>query len=168
MGNTFEDRQRLGQTGWLNSRDVGGFFNKIWSVHPIADVGGSTSRKLETHNFSLDHTILEGVSRSHPRWPNFLAPLDFLLSQLNLVRLLRRIVRQEKVSLIITTDPLYGGLLGLLLKSLCGVALVVGVVGNFELAYRDSGALMMPRLFPFYWLQRYALHLEASGCRPNL
>lgn len=163
MSHPFENVRARGQTDWFETRDSLGFFKKIWSVHPIADVGGGTSRKLEIFTFSPDHQIIEGVSRSRPHWPRLLAPLDFFLSQLELVRVLMRIIRKERVSLIIATDPLYGGLLGLLLKHLCRVPLVVAVYGNFELAYRASGTLIMPRLFPFYWLQSLAARLAFRG-----
>lgn len=152
MAYTHEIVERKGHQNFFETRHSGGFFERVWGVHPIADVAGSRSRQITTIPFSSHQTIIEGVSRTR-NWPAFLAPLDFLLSQATLVRMLLRTIRKERIDLIVATDPFYSGLFGAILKFFSRRKLIVGVYADYDFAHRTFGFIAMPRLFPWYWMQ---------------
>lgn len=133
---------------FFNMRHSAGYFARVWGVHPISDVAGKKSRRIETIPFSRRQTIIEGVAESL-RLPKFLLPINFLVSQGQLARRLRRLIDDEDIDLIFSTDPYYGGLLGLLLKRLTRRPHVVAVYGNPDDIYAATGALVMPRLLRF-------------------
>lgn len=139
---------------FFESRHAEGYFDRVWGVHPIADVGGKNSREIEEIDFSPRQKVIEGVSAAY-RMPRFLFPLNFLLSQAKLVLMLRRIVKRERIDLLSATDPFYLGLLGVILKKMTGRPLAVHVYANFDELYEATGALAMPRLIPFRWLEKF-------------
>jgi glycosyltransferase involved in cell wall biosynthesis len=84
------------------------------------------------------------------------------VSQWRLVRMLRRLIRERGISLIFSTDAYYSGLFGLLLKRLTGRPQVVAVYSNQDDLYAATGALAMPRLLPFRFLERMVARLVLS------
>jgi glycosyltransferase involved in cell wall biosynthesis len=174
MAYTYEIVKRKGHENFFETRHSGGFFERVWGVHPAADIAGTQTREIREIAFSPNQTVIEGVSRSRS-WPRILAPLDFLLSQLSLVRLLVRIVRREDIDLIVATDPFYSGLMGYLLKKLTKRPLAIGVYANYDLAYETFGFIALPRLLPWLWLQNlvaetvlHSADLVIGGNRNNL
>lgn len=171
---THEIVVRKGHQNFFETRHSGGLFEHVWGVHPLADIAGSESKAIRTIEFSPSQTIIEGVSRSRD-WPRLLAPLDLLLSQFALVRLLLRIIKREKVDLIVATDPVYSGLIGLILKRFSGRPLAVGIYANYDLAYETFGVVAMPRLIPSFKVQSFisgrvlrAADLVIGGNQDNL
>lgn len=152
MAYTLEIVRQKGHGNFFETRHSAGFFDRVWGVHPLADRAGSKAGKIETLEFSPRQTIVEGVSRSR-NWPRFLAPLDFLMSQLSLLRYLLSIIRRNHVDLIVANDPFYGGLLAAILARLSGRPLALGIYANYDFAYQTFGALAFPRLFRWFWLQ---------------
>lgn len=152
---------RKGHRNFFETRHSGGYFAKVWGVHPISDVAGSGATSIKTYEFSPDQVVIEGVSRSR-NWPRLLAPLDFLLSQAKLLRMLVRLIRKERIDLIVANDPFFGGSFALVLKWLSGRPLVICIYANFDDMYRNTGALAFPRLLPSFRLQnavaRFVLH----------
>lgn len=165
MAYTVELVRQKSHHQFFHMRHSGGYFARVWGVHPISDVAGKKSRIIETIAFSERQTIIEGVAESLPL-PRFLLPLNFLVSQGRLVRRLRRLIGDEAIDLILSTDCYYSGLLGLLLKRLTGRPQVVAVYGNQDDLYTATGALAMPRLLPFRWLERRIARFVLS--RANL
>lgn len=159
---------------FFNMRHSGGYFARVWGVHPMADAAGKKSREIEIIPFSDKQTVIEGVARSLPL-PDFLLPVNFLISQWKLVRFLRRLIREQDIDLIFSTDAYYSGLLGLLLKRLSGRPQAVAVYSNQDDLYAATGALAMPRLLPFRFLEQWVARLVLSradlviaGNRDNL
>jgi hypothetical protein len=141
-----------GHTDFFEARSSGGYFNHVWGVHPIADIGGTSAHEIRVVEFSSTQTIIEGVAFGR-QWPKFLAPFNLLASQRELIKLLVGIITQEKIDVIMTTDPIYSGLFGVILKRLTKAKLIVGVVANYDLAYETNGFIALPRLIPWFWLQ---------------
>ena len=162
MAYTVEIVRRKGHDQFFNMRHSGGYFERVWGVHPLADAAGKRSRSIEIVPFSDRQQVVEGVAETLklPRW---LLPLNFLVSQARLVRLLRQLVREEDIDLIVSTDAYYSGLLGLILKRLTGRPQAVAVYGNQDDLYAATGALAMPRLLPFRWLERMVARLVLSS-----
>jgi glycosyltransferase involved in cell wall biosynthesis len=146
---------------FFEMRHAGGYFDRVWGVHPIADVAGKASREIEFIPFSERQTVIEGAAEMLPL-PKFLLPLNFFWSQWRLLRRLRRLVRDEGISLIYATDAYYAGLFGLILKRMTGRPEVVAVFANQDDLYAATGALAMPRLLPFRFLERMVARLVLS------
>jgi phosphatidylinositol alpha-1,6-mannosyltransferase len=165
MAYTVESVRRRSHSQFFNMRHSGGYWGRVWGVHPLADIAGKKSRTIEFIRFSKRQTIIEGVAESLAL-PKFLLPLNFIVSQLKLVNLLRRLICQQRISLIFSTDAYYSGLLGWLLGRLTGRPQIVAVYGNQDDIYEASGALAMPRLIPFRWMEKIIARFVLS--RANL
>lgn len=163
----------------VTSRDVGGFFSHVWTVHPavgaspdhseFSAVGSPTSTDV-----SPRHTFIEGkvgLLSGLVGWKR----TNFALAQASLVWRLSRLIRRENVSLVQVSDPYYLGLLGLLLARSHRLPLVVFVYGNFDSLYEMTGFVAYPRLIRWRWLEkrieRYVLSradLVVAGNEDNL
>jgi glycosyltransferase involved in cell wall biosynthesis len=132
-------------------RDLDGFFEHVWTVHPFATLVTSekwTSRfgRAEGHSLTSVHTFIEGkVGRF--AWLQRFAPLNFLLGQMSVFANLLRLIRKERISVIRAEGPLYLGLLGWALSRCCGIPLVVRVGGNYDKVYETTGRPLEKRLF---------------------
>jgi glycosyltransferase involved in cell wall biosynthesis len=139
---------------FFHARHAGGYFKKVWGVHPLSDVGGGNdTSQIQFTRLSPRQLIIEGVAENM-LWPRIFIPLNFLISQLFLLVLLVRLVRKHDISAIHATDPYYGGLLGLCLKIICRKPLVISIWGNYDDVYIETGALAMPRLFRWRGLEK--------------
>ena len=134
----------------VTCRDLGGFFEHVWTVHPFAsmlnsDGWGPRFGQPSVYEVNDRHTFIEGkVGRfSGLKW---LFPANFLLSQLGLVWMLWRLIKRERIDVIRTGSPLYLGLLGLILSRLGKVPLVIRVGANHDQLFRTTGEPMEPRL----------------------
>jgi glycosyltransferase involved in cell wall biosynthesis len=135
----------------VTCRDLGGFFEHVWTVHPFAtlvtsDAWSSRFGRPVTTEISPRHTFIEGKLGRYGALRK-LAPLNFLLGQIGVFRQLYRLVRAQGISVIRVGDPSYPGLLGLALSRLCGIPLVIRVGANNRKLRQTKGGPMMPRLF---------------------
>jgi glycosyltransferase involved in cell wall biosynthesis len=174
MAYTVEIVRQKRHQQFFEMRHSGGYFDHVWGVHPIADVAGKASREIEIIQFTDRQTIVEGVAQSLPL-PRFLQPLNLLASQWRLLRLLRGMIKEQKIDVIYATDAYYSGLFGLILKRMTGQPLVVAVFANQDALYEATGALAMPRLLPFRFLEQWVARqvlsradLVVAGNRNNL
>ena len=143
-------RQR-GLEDSVTCRDLDGFFEHVWSVHPFASLvvpEGSDSRfgGMDWHALSPRHTFLNGKMGRFAFLRTFPA-LNFLLGQLGVIVSLARLIRAQKIGVIRAGDPLYLGLLGWILSRLCGIPLVIRVGGNHDKVFEATGRPIQPRLF---------------------
>jgi glycosyltransferase involved in cell wall biosynthesis len=161
MAYTVEIMRRKAHFQFFEMRHSGGYFERVWGVHPLADAAGKPVRSIEFIPVSDRQTVIEGVAEMLPL-PRFLLPLNFLFSQWKLLRRLRRLVEQEKISLIFATDAYYSGLFGLILKKMTGRPEIVAVFANQDDLYAATGALAMPRLLPSRRLERIVARLVLS------
>ena len=150
---TLAEARARGKMTYLLSRDASGFFGRLWSVHPAADSNGADLRHISARKIARNHAVIEGMA-ALCRLPRFLAPLNLLISQVALYRLLVRIVRQQRLSVVVGVDPFLSGLLALAVARSTRRPLVIRISGNHDDIYEASGALAMPRLLPSHWLQK--------------
>ena len=156
------DSVRQRQHGhFFDARHSNGYFRRVWGVHPLADIAGKNSHAIETISWSEDQTIIEGVAESLPL-PRVLLPANFLWSQGRLLARLKRLILDECIDVISTSDPYYSGLVGLALKKLTGRPLIVSVFGNYDELHAATGALAMPRLFRFHAVERRVARMVLS------
>lgn len=134
----------------VTCRDLEGFFDHVWSVHPFAtlltsDDWGPRYGPPTVTELAPRHTVIEGrVGRFRVISRLFLP--NFLISQLGLMFALRRLIRREGISVVRVGSPLYLGLFGLALKHLAGVPLVIRVGGNNDKIFQTTGRPLEPRL----------------------
>jgi len=159
----------------VTGRDLGGYFEHIWTVHPVASLlkpEGSSERfgQPRVHPLAPGHTVIEGSIGVSPRLSWF-PPLNFLLAQAQLLHMLLRLVRAERIQIVRAEDPLYNGLLGYLLARWCKLPLMIGVWGNPGEIRRRTGDPIMARLFKHVaieeWVERFVLRRADLGMAQN-
>jgi len=135
----------------VTSRDLDGYFEHVWSVHPLVGAdpdeprGRSVGRPRE-ERLAPRHTFIEGavaLSERGREWPL----VNFALAQAALFLHVDKVVARSRVDVVRVGDPYYLGLLGLALKVLHGVVLTIRVNGNYDAIYESVGRLAYPRLF---------------------
>lgn len=134
----------------ITCRDLDGFFEHVWSVHPFAtlvtsDAWGTRTGRPVTYELAPRHTIIEGHAGRYESL-HWLPPLNFLISQIGMLLFLRRLIRAKRISVMRAASPLYIGLFGLILKWLTGVPLVVRVGANHDKVFATTGRAMEHRL----------------------
>lgn len=138
-------------TAMVTSRDLNGFFDHVWACHPIAsllepEAAPERFGRLASYRLATRHTLIEGrIGRF--RALAGLSRLNFLIAQAGLFVRLLGLVLGRRISIIRCEDPLYMGLLGLMLARLTARPLVVGVWGNLGALRRETGQPLMKRLF---------------------
>lgn len=135
------------------ARNASGLFREVWSVHPLGDPSVSPNGGMKMTKFSRGHFVIEGKI-GLCRLPRILLPLNFLISQIALYRLLVRITHQRKISVVVGVDPFLSGLIGLAVAKATGKPFVLRISGNHDEIYDAVGALAMPRLFRWHWIQK--------------
>jgi glycosyltransferase involved in cell wall biosynthesis len=135
----------------VTCRDLNGFFERVWTVHPFATLVTSekwTSKfgKAKWHSLTSVHTFIEGKIGRFV-WLKRFAPLNFFLGQISIFAILLQLIRKERISVIRVGNPLYLGLLGWALSRCCGIPLVVRVGGNHDKIYETTGQPLEKRLF---------------------
>lgn len=131
-------------------RDLDGFFEHVWSVHPFAtlltsDEWAPRFGKPDVHALSPRHTMIEGKVGRFAALKHLFA-VNFLLSQVGLLLDLRRLVRQQGIRVIRAGSPLYLGLFGWALARLCGIPLAIRVGANHDRIHQTTGQPLEPRL----------------------
>ena len=150
----------------LESRKVGGYFGKVISVHPLAGLFESGDERFGAPVIiTLDdsHVFIEGKVGVSRRW-NVIPPLNFLLSQIRLIRLLHRMAREANVNVVRIGDPYYLGLMGLLLGRLMRVPLVVRVCFRYDQIFQVTGKPVMARFFGFRWIEKVVERFVFKRC----
>lgn len=142
----------------VTSRNCGGLFRHVWSVHPLvgAEPGENLSSSMRITEVAPNHTFVEtsvngGVESSR------ISVLEFAVSQERLHRYLRKLFRTRTISIIRVGDPYYMGMIGLLLARAACLPLVVRIPGNYDLIYENTGQLAYPRLLRYRWIERWIL-----------
>lgn len=141
----------------VTGRDLGGYFDHIWTCHPVASLlepEGSPERfgRPRIHELAPRHTLVEGRIGRY-EWLAWFGILNFLLAQIDLMRLLLRIVREEEVQIVRAEDPHYNGLLALIASRLRKLPLMIGVWGNPGAVRKVTGVPLTPRLFRKVWVE---------------
>jgi glycosyltransferase involved in cell wall biosynthesis len=134
----------------VTCRDLGGFFDHVWTVHPFATLLTSEGwierfGRPSPSKLSDRHTFIEGKIGRYRSLRN-LFMVNFLLSQLDLFTELYSLIKRERISVIRVSSPLYVGLFGWLISRLTNIPLVVRVGGNYDKIFETTGQPMEPRL----------------------
>ena len=140
----------------LDSLKLGGYFDIVISVHPLAGL-------FETGDSRFGDSIITQLNESHmfvegkigaSKFLRFMPPLNFLLAQIKLIKMLILLARETKLDVIRIGDPYYLGLIGLFLKNVLKVPLVIRVGFRFDEIFRVTGKAVNPRLFRYRWVEK--------------
>lgn len=141
-----------------------GYFNRVWSVHPFSSVADD-SKSLSsgpTQEFPLTEqvSVIEAKVGRFAVLRNFQF-LNFVLSQMGLLRYLDHQFAKFGLAAIKCGDPYYLGLFGLALGWAYRVPVIVRIGGNYDRVYQDTGQAAMPKLFRHrkieVWIQKFVL-----------
>jgi len=135
----------------VTCRDLNGYFEHVWSVHPFASLvtspeWNSVYGKPVSYLVNKSNTFIEGKVGRYLKLKKF-SSLNFAISQLSVIYFLIKLINKEKISVIRVGDPLILGLMGYLLSKITGVPFLVRVGANNEKIRKSTGNRMMPRLF---------------------
>lgn len=150
----------------LESLKLGGYFDRVISVHPLAGLFESGDDRFgEPVITQLDdsHVFVEGKIGFSRKW-RFIPPLNLVFAQIRLIRLLLRMAGEAKVDIIRIGDPYYLGLMGLLLAKLIRVPLVIRVCFRYDEISQITGKAVNPRLFKFRWLEKIVEQFVFPRC----
>lgn len=148
---TLEMIRERGLEASVTCRDLDGFFDRVYSVHPFASMLASPEWTARTgkpvwHRLNDRHTFIEGkVGRFG--WLSWLFPFNFLIAQVGLFVTLLKLIRRENVAVIRVGDPLYLGLFGLALRAFTKVPMLIRVNGNNDKVRESTGRPLYPRFF---------------------
>jgi len=141
---------------FLTHRDLNGFFEHVWSIHPL--VGASPDEPVKAGRtrvirLNANHTVIEApISRSARL--TALPLFGFALSQFALLREVQSLCSRRQIGIVRAVDPFYNGLLATLVARVNNLPLEVRVIANYDLAYEVAGQLAYPRLLRWRWLER--------------
>jgi glycosyltransferase involved in cell wall biosynthesis len=132
-------------------RDLGGFFEHVWTVHPFASLVTSEQwsakyGRPDKHEVAGAHTFVEGKIGQF-RMLCWVPSLNFLISQIYIFLYLVRLIKDEDISVIRVSSPLYLGLFGWALSRWCRKPFVLRVGGNHDKIYETTGNPIEKRLF---------------------
>ncbi len=150
----------------LESRKLGGYFVRVISVHPLAGLfesGDGRFGELVISELDDTHVFVEGKIGIGRAW-RFLPPLNLLVAQIRLVRLLLEMAREAKVDVVRVGDPYYLGLMGWVLSRLLRVPLVIRVNFNYDQLYKITKKATLPRLFRFRFVEKMVERFVFPRC----
>ena len=151
---TLKAARRKGLLDFFRSRSASGYFWRVVSVHPLADLAdGAKSVGIKFFRLERRHLLVEGASGR--AGIKALFPLRFVRNQFLLLRTLLRLSRKDcGLSLVMAADPFYSALLGLLVARFRCLPFAIRLGGNSDEIYEATGVLAMPRLLPTIGIQR--------------
>lgn len=148
---TFQMMAERGLAALVTSRDLGGYFSHVWTVHPFASLllpENSPDRfgPPQVHRLAERHTVIEGKLGRFQALAKF-PKLNFALSQIGLIGLLLGLIVRQRIRCIRAEDPLYNGAFALLLARLTRLPAIIGVWATMGRHRKRVGQSTMPRLF---------------------
>lgn len=121
---SLDDLKEKGVEYMIEYRDEFGFFEHVWTVHPLA--GCSRTVRLAER-----HTIIEFGGRFRGlRQPLKMA--YYALTVLDCLSTCYRLIRREGIIMIRAQDPHVMGLMGLILERLTGVPCCISIHANYD------------------------------------
>ena len=141
----------------VTGRDLNGYFDHIWTVHPVAmllEPEGSPERigRPIVHELAPRHTLIEGRMGRYG-WLRRIPILNFVLAQMDLMRMLMRLVDAKGIRIVRSEEPHYDGLLAYIVARRKKLPLMIGVWGNPGAVRKQTGRPLMPRLFKRVWVE---------------
>lgn len=127
----------------LAIRMLEGFFDKVWSAHPI-DTHPALSNDVPPAGKPLveevapDHIFLRG-RYGRFKSPGWFAPLNILLGLISFTWELARLARREDIDTIRAGDPVLCGIIGLCVARISRAKFVVRIPANNDMIRASTG-----------------------------
>lgn len=153
--------QKWGTWEAVTCRDLGGYFSRVLTVNPLSSVAWgqrpTTDPEPKAIRIDATHSFIDGSHSRHRQITSLPGgPIaDFLMSQAALLTTVLRWGWVNRASAVRAGDPLFTGLLGLIVSRGLGVPLVIRVGGNNARLRRELGRPLMPRLFRWAKLEAF-------------
>ena len=143
----------------LYSRNLDGYFETVWSVHPFASIISNSDQKknfgkLEIFKINNDHFFIEGKIGRYFAIRKFKI-INFLLSQIEIFFFLKKLIIDENIDFIKAHDPHYNSLFAFLLSKITQKPFLVRVSGNFDKIYKDTKRPIVKRFFFFRFIEKF-------------
>src|SRR5690348_4380865 len=137
--------------GIITGRDQGGWFDHVWTVHPVASLlepEDSPTRfgRPVVHDLAPRHTFIEGKIGRFAALRRF-EKLNFLLAQLSLFAMLIGIGLRNRLDIVRSEEIYFAGPMAWLFASLFRKPVLIGVWGNPGAQRKHTGRPLTPRLF---------------------
>ena len=155
---TFEHLNKYGLGIFIQSRDSMHFFDSVLHVNPVASLqyesenqGNYTKpgiQQFDTHNFVLEGRV------SQYRFLNKFKFINFIFSQIALIRQIINYEGFDKIAVVRAEDPRFNGIYGYIFSRMLHKPLVTGLWGNPERIRQLSGFPLQPRLFRTTQIER--------------
>lgn len=141
----------------VTSKDIDGYFDHVWTVHAVASLFFPASSELRygrpvVRQLNERHTHIEGKIGRFKSMAWFPA-LNFLLSQIELMWFLLKLIKKNHIEIIRAEDPYFNGMLGLIISAINKLPLVIGVWGNPEAIREKTKKTLSPRL-KWMWVEK--------------
>jgi|688.fasta_scaffold183750_2 glycosyltransferase involved in cell wall biosynthesis len=150
----------------LHARKLGGYFSKVISVHPLSGLneglrgrfGNPIISKIDKQHLFVSGKI--GVYKFLKLFPS----INFILSQIKLIKFLYNLSIKYKVQIIRVGDPYYLGLLGVILSKILKVPLVIRIGANFDEIVKQTNKPIMKKLFKYRFIEKIIERFVLSRC----
>jgi glycosyltransferase involved in cell wall biosynthesis len=165
MSYTFKMFNERGMGDALTYRNLSGFFKNVISVHPLAGLLENNNErfgKYLVNNIDNNHIFIEGkVGVSS--LIKFLPPVNFILSQIILIRYLIKVSKKHKVNVIRIGDPYYLGIVGLIISRIIKVPLVIRIGTRYDDVSNATNKPIM-KIFLFRKVEKVIERIVLSKC----
>lgn len=144
---------KKGVASMILERDEGGFFKKVFSVHPYAS-------KTQTLNLNQIHRLIE----FGPDYPIVFLKfrighlLNYLLKPVWITKSLIYLIKHEHINIVRATDPFWCGFYARVASRLTGIPFCISIHAdydkNYKLAGKKAGTPVFLKLFERFVLPR--------------
>jgi glycosyltransferase involved in cell wall biosynthesis len=151
VSSDYASLQKKGVASMILERDEGGFFEKVFNVHPYA----SRTQILELNK---THRLIEFGPDYPFSFLNFRSVkfLNYLLKPLFMVKAIVRLIRREHIDVIRATDPFLCGFYAWAASKLTGVPYCISIHADYDKLYKLDGKKKGTPLF-YEMIERFVL-----------
>tara|TARA_B100000575_G_C23143020_1_gene665816 strand:+ start:1454 stop:2680 length:1227 start_codon:yes stop_codon:yes gene_type:complete len=155
---TLTDFENRGSLNVIYARDLGKYFEKVYSIHPLADL---TNKKLILNKKYYKFTKLNNIHYFYEFSCNefkkfrFLNPFIFIYFQSKMIFKIIRLINDEKINFIKGGDSLYAGLIALILSKITKKNLFIRVGSNNNKIRHEIKKPIQKKFYQFIFIERF-------------
>mgnify|MGYP000029142182 CR=1 FL=1 len=144
---------------FIISRDNEKYFDHVWTTHPVDNIFEKIQKtndygKITLHKINERHSYIRGkIGKFY--FLRKINTINFIISQINLILYLKKLIKKNNIKLIRSEDALYNGLLAYILaKIIYKKKLIICVFGNPDEIRKNNKKPLMPKLFKFIFIEK--------------
>ncbi len=135
---------------FVTHKDMDGYFDHVWTVHAVASLFDPASSGLRygrpvVRGLNERHTHIEGKIGRFEKLAWF-PLLNLIFAQVELMWLLLKVVKKNRIAIIQTCDAHFNGMLGLIVSTINKLPLIIGVWANYDTHRKATKTAISPRL----------------------